>query len=87
LHIFKAAQPLFERDGSATPEENTATLMAKLDSNNEGKVSKEAFLSSLPKDPEFSKYFQKLKLTIGNIGNFYSAEPGFLDNKKAFDVL
>ena len=61
--------------------------MAKLDPQNAGKVSKEAFLNALVSDPDFSKYFKKLKLTIGSIGNRYLEEPGYFDNKKKFDIL
>ena len=89
LHIFTAARPYLDFEFVTTPEEDTAALLAKLNLKNDGKISKKDFLNALANDPDYSKYFKKLKFLNGSfgIGSFYLQEPGFLDNKKRFDIL
>ena len=88
-HIFTAVRPLYDFKYETLPEDDAAALMQKLDLRKEGKISKEAFMNCLLHDPDFSKYFLKVKLLNGAfiIGKFYLQEPGFFDNKKRFDIL
>ena len=71
----------FEASGAKQAEE----LMRKLDSNQVGKVSKDAFVEALINDPDCASFCNRFNINEASVipGNYYTQEPGvFLKNKK-----
>ena len=71
-------RPFYDQEYEVSGANEAAKLMKKLDANNTGKVSKDAFVSSLLNDPESAEFCNSFNIDNASVkhGPLYTDEPG-----------